>query len=301
LRERLVTERTRLRYNRAVNMFYSFCKQLGYKFPTEPLEVDERVCECLEEMWHDGESQTTAGNLVAGLQYFAPRLRRTLNGSWQLLRSWSKAEMPTRATPLDALTVQALAAHWLSVKEPRLAVMALVGFHCFLRTAEMANLRAMDVLVSHDRRSAVVSLKCTKSGQRSGMIDEAVTIEDPLIASMLKTLVDMLHPVDTVLGCDTSAFRGKFGRAIQHLGLEHGGFKPYSLRRGGATDAFVRTRSMDYVVVRGRWSSPKTARVYIMEGVSALTKIKLKSERRELFASAGRSLVAVALSNKLIF
>eukprot|EP00959_Pyramimonas_sp_CCMP1952_P028597 599779-Pyramimonas_sp.AAC.1 len=56
--------------------------------------------EYLEKLWAEGEPKSYANDLVAGLQHFAPRLRRRLNGSWRLLGAWAKAELPARAPPV---------------------------------------------------------------------------------------------------------------------------------------------------------------------------------------------------------
>ena len=48
---------------------------------------------------------------------------------------------------------------------------------------------------------------------------------------------------------------------------------PHSLRRGGATAHFLEHGSLDKTAIRGRWSSAKTARIYINEAVSMLAQI----------------------------
>ena len=52
-------------------------------------------------------------------------------------------------------------------------------------------------------------------------------------------------------------------------------WRPYSLRRGGATAHFLEHGSLDKTAVRGRWPSTKTARIYINEAVSTLAQITL--------------------------
>ena len=47
------------------------------------------------------------------------------------------------------------------------------------------------------------------------------------------------------------------------LGLQHVGYKPYSLRRGGATTAFQETGNLGLVALTGRWQNQATARIYI--------------------------------------
>ena len=52
-------------------------------------------------------------------------------------------------------------------------------------------------------------------------------------------------------------------------------FSVYSLRRGGATHAYVSSRSLDLVVVQGRWKDQRTARIYLDDARAALLKMNL--------------------------
>ena len=47
-------------------------------------------------------------------------------------------------------------------------------------------------------------------------------------------------------------------------------FRPYSLRRGGATWVFQTTGSMEMALLKGRWGSSRVARLYIADGISFL-------------------------------
>ena len=100
LRTKLVTKQTRLRYNVAVNRFVDFCKDMRIEVPSDFEELDTLVVDCLEHMWEMGASQTDASNVVAGLQFFRPRLKRNLPAAWRIMKAWSKAEPPSRATSL---------------------------------------------------------------------------------------------------------------------------------------------------------------------------------------------------------
>ena len=60
-----------------------------------------------------------------------------------------------------------------------------------------------------------------------------------------------------------------FGSALPHVVVPRHPFLPipYSLRRGGATSAFRFGVSFDQLLVRGRWSNQKTARIYLDEAL----------------------------------
>jgi len=70
-------------------------------------------------------------------------------------------------------------------------------------------------------------------------------------------------------------WRGLFQEAIEALGLKAFEFRPYSLRRGGATWWFSKHQSLDTILIQGRWQAAKTARMYINEGLAILAELKL--------------------------
>ena len=66
-----------------------------------------------------------------------------------------------------------------------------------------------------------------------------------------------------------------FSDCIKSLNLEGFEFRPYSLRRGGATCWFGRYGSLDRILVLGRWAGARTARIYINDGLAMLAQLKL--------------------------
>ena len=66
--------------------------------------------------------------------------------------------------------------------------------------------------------------------------------------------------------------RRKFDRYLHNLGLSHLLLRPYSFRRGGATNALRQGQTMAQICTRGSWGNEKTARIYIQEAVTLLQK-----------------------------
>ena len=56
-------------------------------------------------------------------------------------------------------------------------------------------------------------------------------------------------------------------------------FRPYSLRRGGATFWFAKHGSFDRLLVQGRWQAPRTARIYINSGLTALAEATVPASK----------------------
>ena len=67
-----------------------------------------------------------------------------------------------------------------------------------------------------------------------------------------------------------------FNDTISSLGLSEYQYRPYSLRRGGATFYFQRHGQLDRLLIQGRWQSSKTARLYINSGLATLAETELR-------------------------
>ena len=61
---------------------------------------------------------------------------------------------------------------------------------------------------------------------------------------------------------------------MEELGLGELGYKPYSLRRGGATEDFRQHGRLDRALLRGRWKGHTAARQYILEGMEVKTRLQ---------------------------
>ena len=66
-----------------------------------------------------------------------------------------------------------------------------------------------------------------------------------------------------------------FAQAVRAVPLPEGDWKPYSCRRGGATQHYRFFASLDATCVRGRWANSRTCRLYINDAIAALNEIQL--------------------------
>ena len=71
------------------------------------------------------------------------------------------------------------------------------------------------------------------------------------------------------------AWRMEFANTLKSLNLERFEFRPYSLRRGGATFWFGKHGSLDRLLIQGRWQAARTARIYINEGMAILAETNI--------------------------
>ena len=225
-------------------------------------------------MWEEGDPKASASNLLAGMQHFFPSCRGHIPSAWHLLHAWSRAELPARAPPLTIEIVKGL--DGLAIFQQRLdvSVCFLMAFHCFLRAGEVVNLKAADIVLDRARGRAVVNLGLTKGGIRRGA-KESVTVRDAHLVEWISALLNRRLPGDSLLGCNAALFQKYVRDLCNFFQLQDFEFKPYSLRRGGATFRFRSTNNIHGVIHRGRWENSKTARTYATEGLSMLTEIAL--------------------------
>jgi hypothetical protein len=104
-----------------------------------------------------------------------------------------------------------------------------------LRTGELLGLRNKDVSQEGLTSVAVISLGVTKGGKRAGAA-ESVTTE----ADTLRRLWQWKRATSpgTSLCPQPHQWRKMFNDTISSLGLTEYQYRPYSLRRGGATFYF---------------------------------------------------------------
>ena len=159
-------------------------------------------------------------------------------------------------------------------------MLILAGFDSFLRTGEMLSLTFSDFVIDDNNRG-VIRLAHTKSGQRHAAFEAAV-IADPLVGMMYrvvkKTLPARTHPDHYIYPGSQHVFYKLFHQGFAWLGVTDAGFQPYSVRRGGATAYFRRTRNIEATLDRGRWASTRVARIYVNDGLAKQVELNFGPE-----------------------
>ena len=229
------------------------------------LEMDMTLEEYIEMCWDKNLALSVATNTLSAVQYFL-KTKNCLKNSWKLISVWRMKEPPSRSPPLSFMMIRALAALAVLEKDVGMAASLLAGFDAMLRTGEITDLVAGNVAFTNDGR-AILSLGFTKGGKRRGTPEFGV-IDSHSTTLLLRTWLLNKPAGFHICGCSPAAWRVKFDQLLQRLNLNTRGYRPYSLRRGGATAFFLQTGRMDLVLERGRWNSTATAKLYINEGAS---------------------------------
>ena len=202
--------------------------------------------------------------------------------AWRLYGARLRLELPARAPPINLQLLMAMAG-WAVLKNDFVfAASLMLTWHCLLRAGELFAVKPEHISISRDK--GVVALPHTKTSQRSGAW-EAVTIYWPLLAIMLGVVLKLQRSRQQIYLWDRGPvrFRKIFQDALDDLDLQRFNFKPYGLRRGGATHYFRECGALDKTLLRGRWNCPRAAKVYITDGLAVRCEMQFtKPEAQKL-------------------
>eukprot|EP00435_Cladocopium_sp_Y103_P065105 s581_g27.t1 len=269
LRDLTVQPATKKRYQSAIDQFLHFLSHENQVLPREKSKLDPLVCEYLEHLWASGSGRALACDTLAGLQDLQPGLKSHLPGAWRLLKAWHLNEVPNRAPPLPEHVLHAMIGWAFFHNHVTFGISLLLGFYTMLRTGELLGLRSCHMLTGKGQNQVLVSLGLTKGGKRQGAAESVILGYEPAVLLVKKWKA--LASSSTPLAKSPAHWRGLFSECLEALKVSKFEFRPYSLRRGGATFWFSKHQSMDRIMVQGRWQAQKTARIYINEGLAILT------------------------------
>jgi len=212
-----------------------------------------------------------------------PELKDQLPRSLRALVAWHRREVTDSAPPHPPMTCPAMAG-WAWINGPVLQVFALcllTCFDCMLRPSELFLLSRSDLQFDEARSQSGLGISLSFDTKTATRTHGHVWVRDALLAVLLRDFFYHL-PGTTLLWPYTQAeFRSHFRQAACAVGVEAVGFRPYSLRRGGATSDFRSHGSWDITCDRGRWASAKTARLYLKDALAHTIEAGYSAEQRK--------------------
>jgi integrase len=255
---------------------------------TSLADMDERAADWVQERWEKGDSQHRVSDALCAMHHFEPWVRGKLPQAWKLFAVWRKLESPDRAPPLVLDIIYAWTFYAIDHFNWDFAAMILLGFFALLRTGECLQVAARDLLIGEN--SAVVSLSNTKTSLRHAA-KEMVSFEDPIALGILREVCHRKKQAQLdrvpIWTKSAQAFRNDFAHHCRRFDLLRHKFRPYSLRRGGATFLFQTTGSMETALLKGRWQSSRVARIYLADGLSCLPHLTFSSKATEMLKQWG--------------
>ena len=176
-------------------------------------ELDDRLCDWIQAAWDKGDSIHVVSDGLCGLQHREPWLKRQIAQAWKLFSIWRKLESPDRAPPLTPAIVQAWMMYSVDHHDLLFAGLLGLGFFALLRTGEILNVRAKDLLLGST--AGIVSLYQTKTGQRDN-VAEMVHFDDPMTLDILRVVKDLSPwPAVPLWPYSAEAFRNRFRQSLE--------------------------------------------------------------------------------------
>ena len=259
------------RYRVAALFFFQWLASANEPLPSSGPAADEILAEFIEDCWAQGEARSLIGDVLSGIQHFVPALRKALNDAWRLFGTWTRNEVPSRARPLLPRQVLAMAGYALAEGDVAMAAGLLVAFNGFLRPCETMLARGQctfDLV----KGTVHIDLGFTKGGKRAGVRGHVI-IDELEAVLLLARAFEGLQRGDVLFPRGTVGFRRAFKRLLGRIGADPQRYKPYSLRRGGATHHWRVLAKLGLTTVRGRWRHQPTCRIYIQDGVAMLENL----------------------------
>jgi hypothetical protein len=236
-------------------------------------------------LWEDGAGRAESSYVAAGLQHFVETIKGKLPCTWRLAHAWRKHELPARAPPFSLELVEALAGWGVKAKRPDFSAALILGFHCMLRTGEICKVVKGALSFNKTRTKGAINLGLTKMGLREGM-QEHVTITCSRTTALVAAAVRHLELGDSLFRGADHDFRRLINKGCEALSVADWAYRGYSIRRGGATHYFRMENNMEGLLVRGRWSSTRSARLYLNDGLATLASIRWSPEAQTAISAA---------------
>ena len=271
LSSRLVRPQTLKNYTEACRWFFALVAMWQVDLGDDWWQLDDVIVEAIEYAWETGKSRNLVGNLLSGMEHYCSFLRQQLKQSWRLWRVWGSYSQPCRAPPFTVESVMAVAHYMWDWGYRPAAILTCVAFSCFLRTMEFVGMQYNQLTFSPSGDRCHLALPRSKGVSRHGGV-EGVAVDDALLVRLLRLVTADCNAGDFVIKLTAPQYRTIFDAAVAAVGLP-ATFKPYSLRRGGATWHFRLHGKMSVTMEVGRWSNMRTARTYVNTALMELTEM----------------------------
>ena len=253
--------------------------------------LDDTLTEYFHDLYetNDGKGKSLAADTLYGLIKFMPHCDQHLSASKASLAGWSKLQPAVSYPPLTWDLTVLIAIQMVRQGHIRHGIATVLAFDCFLRVGELVGLKKADVADVNDHRlgseysGTSLRLRKTKTGP-----NQWVQVLDEDVVQLLRCVLDTTaRGSDALFPFTAAQYRSIFKNTCAQLGLSHR-YVPHSLRHGGATRWHLLGHSIEEVLMRGRWSSIKSARRYVQSGRALLlstTVLESTGTKAKLFAA----------------
>ena len=273
LRFKGIKPRTAKLYKREITRFFAYLTSEGLSIPSTEVCMDETVAEFINVLFQEGDSISHAGWLLSGLKRFMPQLKHKLPTAQQFFNNWQRDHCPKRAVPMPWNVLRTMAGIAWEGGHFDLALLLLLGFSFYLRSMEMISLTNDAVQMDTARGVTFLTLFQTKTSRQ---FQQSLVFRNKALAHIV-SLAKAKLPSGLLWNYGARSFRLAFNALLDYLALTPFHFSLYSLRRGGATFAYLRSHNLDKVAIQGRWKDHRTAKIYLDDARAELLRQELPS------------------------
>ena len=100
LRDLLISQNLKTRYERALRRFFDFEGVRGQAFSSSTLDLDEGVATFIETLWQEGEPQHWGEDAINAFTKLVPSLKGSFSVSWALVTAWQRNELAQQSLPI---------------------------------------------------------------------------------------------------------------------------------------------------------------------------------------------------------
>ena len=274
---------SQVEYDRGVRYFLAWLEE-ERRGPLRTIpDIDDALC---EYAWHvyetmGGRGRSRLHNAIYGIEHYLPRCKGRLVGAYRSERGWRMWNPPSSHPPINWQLTCCLGQQVASMGHVGGGVGILLGFDCYLRVSEIADLRVCDVIQLGERVRADTNVLISLANCKTGR-NQSVIVRRPSVATLVLQWRDFVRhrtgDTNAKLFPDADLFRALFTQGQIVLGWvrDTGAviFVPHSLRHGGASVDYLGlgpTR-IEEILFRGRWATMKSTRHYIQTGPALMSR-----------------------------
>lgn len=278
LRDSAIAISTLKKYKKAVHNFLIYSNEQGENIQNGD-DLDDLLSEYIDHLYIIGSSLSTANNTKNGIQHYYPRLINSLSESNRRIQGWNRLSVHIERPPLTKELATVIAITMVKSGYYNAGLATLLAFDCYLRIGELTQLKISDIALpinlhfglSHN--GMALHLKKTKTGK-----NQFVKVESIIITELIELLIEKNYKngsisTDSLFNLTMPNYRKLFKQTCLILNISGFGFVPHSLRHGGATSDFLKGKSIESILFRGRWAATMSARTYIHSGQALLVNV----------------------------
>lgn len=208
----------------------------------------------------------------------------SLKYSARALTAWAKLVPAHATTPVPRSLMLLMTEYLLATGDLQAAVAISMSFDCYLRSAsELLPVQLEDIMLPQLAQATlgaahgVLHLRHTKTGPHKSVLLRPNDISTHLLEHLVHHRRQRGQAKLVLLSA--TAYRKIFYQTLSALGLpEDHPYRPYALRHGGATDAFLCGDSIDQIAARGRWARRANCEKYVQLGRAMLAGLALPTQ-----------------------